>query len=295
MDNLKILLQLLGTTVIATIISSLFAYYKSKKDNTLSYIVEERKAWRDTLRGIIKNLNEIEFSETTATINGKSKLLEVQRIVSELECRINPRGLVENKDSDVDLDTHIWKKLDNIYGYENDEELSKSGDIKKLRRYISVLLKYDWERTKKEVKGSSFASLIKILDIISIILFGYLSYTSNFKEAFTKSFKNVESMSSSILYIILFLLLFILLFFPYESFETNAYLMLAVTGQLFIYIIFFVSITCRPEFWKTSYFSLGLALVMIQLVSCLFKLLISFSFLKKSVIDYKKLIDKIDV
>ncbi len=157
-ESLNMVIDILGTAVLAAIVSSLFSYFISKKDDRLKYIVEERKVWRDKLREIVDNLNEIQYSGDGDDV----KLYKTKQTIAELECRINPQGLTSD---DIILDSHIWQKLNEIYK----TEVYKEVDTTILRRYISSLLKYDWERAKVEVKGKGnvIPKLRKIIRLLS--------------------------------------------------------------------------------------------------------------------------------
>lgn len=47
---------LLGSAVVSTIITTIFNQYNNRKNNTLKYITEERKKWRDTIRLISEKI-----------------------------------------------------------------------------------------------------------------------------------------------------------------------------------------------------------------------------------------------
>ena len=43
---------ILASTVMATVVSGVFAYFRNKKENNLQYITTERKQWREEIRKI---------------------------------------------------------------------------------------------------------------------------------------------------------------------------------------------------------------------------------------------------
>lgn len=53
---------LLGSAVVSTIITTIFNQYNNRKNNTLKYITEERKKWRDTIRLISEKIQACGFS-----------------------------------------------------------------------------------------------------------------------------------------------------------------------------------------------------------------------------------------
>ena len=156
---------ILTSTVIATIVSGLFAFYQNYRSNKLSKITDERKAWRDDIRKISENIivntdkakleNEItklkvkinaygnstfydeknlEIDSTKATLFSKRKIKQHKRKQEVLQTRyyIN--------------DSHIWKQIHLLENNNYDEK-----NKRKLIDYLSFLLKYDWERAKSEI------------------------------------------------------------------------------------------------------------------------------------------------
>lgn len=54
---------LLGSAVVSTIITTIFNQYNNRKNNTLKYITEERKKWRDTIRLISEKIRHVSFQD----------------------------------------------------------------------------------------------------------------------------------------------------------------------------------------------------------------------------------------
>ena len=75
-------------------------------------------------------------------------------------------------------DGHIWELVDN-FDYSN-----KS--VKLLTKYLEILLKYDWERSKREIKVDVFNSFIYFILIIGslsnslLILFKINDFNSKY-------------------------------------------------------------------------------------------------------------------
>lgn len=135
--------------IIAAIVSGVLALvgviFKSTHESKLKYITNERKAWRDKLRDIMYQIYK------TKNIN-KTKCL-----LTELYTRLNSYGY-DNKE-DILHDGHIWALIKIM---ENTHRNSIMNECKKkLRMYISLLLKYDWERAKREV-GIRSISLLSV-------------------------------------------------------------------------------------------------------------------------------------
>jgi hypothetical protein len=148
--------------IIVAIISGVLALagviFKSTHESKLKYITNERKAWRDKLRDIMYQIYK------TKGI-GKTKCL-----LTELYTRLNSYGY-DNKE-DILHDGHIWALIKIMERTHSDSIMNKCK--KKLRMYISLLLKYDWERAKREVEIKSFSLISKGFYVIA---FSFIMFT----------------------------------------------------------------------------------------------------------------------
>lgn len=143
------------STVVSAIVTSLFGYFSSKRQNTLKYITEERKKWRDEMRVIVE---EVE----------KSKYYNINEKLTKIKVRINAYG--SSMETDYQSDGHIWKLIRELEkGTESKEIFEKRKRM--LIDYISLLLKADWERSKVEVRGAFQKALKCGLVLFSVILF----------------------------------------------------------------------------------------------------------------------------
>ena len=147
---------LLGSAVIAAICSGLVSYGISRYQGNLQYITGERKEWRKKIRKIATRLHKADYKETL-------------EILTDLKVRINAFGnTVGNKgvSSSFKDDAYIWKLINEI------EEKEPCPKVLKLQQelliqYLSLLLKSDWERSKKEVMGDIYKLLSRICYISS--------------------------------------------------------------------------------------------------------------------------------
>lgn len=152
---------LLTSTVVAAVISMLTNVYNSKRTGNLKYITEERQKWREEIRQIAEDI--IPCSQ-----------FSIKKYLIRLKVRINAEGLYNEK-SYLE-DSHIWKVIDDlednkcIDNFENNK--------KKLVLYLSALLKYDWERNKQEVRGSSLEQLQITFSFLLCGSFLCISYIS---------------------------------------------------------------------------------------------------------------------
>lgn len=91
--NLSMILTLLGSTAVGALATGIFSTFSQGKNNRMNHIVQERQKWRESLRGIMKEIKEIEFSNN-ANDSGEHKLKNIKKNVSELEYRLNTKGLL---------------------------------------------------------------------------------------------------------------------------------------------------------------------------------------------------------
>lgn len=146
---------LLGSVVVAAIISGIVAIYKSDKANKLEHITKERSEWRKEIRKCSEKLGGASYQPT-------------RKICDKLKVRINAFGKgVSNKYSQ---DAHIWKLIEEI-----ESDNFRMDDLPKfqtaLQEYLTLLLKWDWEKSKKEVSGDRKRFLEYILWIFSALLY----------------------------------------------------------------------------------------------------------------------------
>ena len=142
---------LLSSTLIAGFISALVTLINNKKNNNLKYITEERKAWRVEIRNIVDELENTNYYNRN-------------KILQRLKVRINPYGKIDDMKSH---DSHIWDVIGEIENASSDKEYKAKKE--KLVIYLSFLLKYDWERAKKEVSGNW-----KVFGLFVTLLIGLL-------------------------------------------------------------------------------------------------------------------------
>ncbi|MBR3601191.1 MAG: hypothetical protein IKL49_02570 [Lachnospiraceae bacterium] len=181
---------ILSSVVITTIISSVISFFISRRESNLHYITGERKEWREKIRYISCELQDANYKKTI-------------KILTDLKVRINAFGNRENIIS-YNSDVHIWE----IIGEIEKEELN----IKYLRQkqkqlieYLALLLKFDWEKSKKETRGNicSIISLVLLLvsELFFVISVCYLH---------VQKIKNFEWISTLITFFVLMLFFYFL-------------------------------------------------------------------------------------
>lgn len=150
---------ILSSTVISAIITTILTYFTNKRKDTVENIVKERKLWRDELRTI------------SIDITNSKNLNELKKAINKLKVRINPYGMCAEI---IFYDSYIWKEIGKL---ENCSQLSKA-DLEKRKiifiNLLSCLLKFDWERTKSEIKGNIQTKLVIISLCVCFIMYSVL-------------------------------------------------------------------------------------------------------------------------
>lgn len=128
----------LTSTVVAAIISMLANVYNSRRTENLKYITEERQKWREEIRKIAEDIVDCPRNE-------------IKKHLTRLKVRINSNGKI-NKESYME-DGHIWQLIENL---ENSSLTASEYEKQKVHLIdtLALLLKFDWERQKREVSGS---------------------------------------------------------------------------------------------------------------------------------------------
>lgn len=145
----------------------------NKKENNLKYITEDRRHWREEIRAIVDELENVKISNK-------------QKVLSKLKVRINPYGKNENN---FLKDSHIWDLINEMGKTSKYSELIKEKN--ELIFYLSLPLKYDWERAKKEVsedKGFLDTTIVIIVMTVLCILSFNLS-TNNIQSQYIQQVK----------------------------------------------------------------------------------------------------------
>lgn len=148
--------------IIITVLTGLFSIiptiFESNKSSKLKYVTAERSEWRSQMRDITNELSSKKEDKTS-----------IDEILTKYKTRLNPYG--DGHDNDYLRDGHIWKVINQIEKDKTNNEL-----IDELIKYISLLLKFDWERAKSEVSFNSKSLISNCLYIITNIMFVYFAY-----------------------------------------------------------------------------------------------------------------------
>ncbi len=175
---------IIASGIISTIISTAFSFLVNKNNNNLQYIVNERKAWRSEIRLISEEL----YSASQFNIGG---------ILVRLKVRINAFGKLDVYD--CERDSHIWLVIRVLETTKSHDEFDVYKG--KLIELLSLLLKYDWERAKREVRGNTLTffevALLCFSGCMYIVLYFFI-WKLNFTMSFISCFILVEMIINSI-------------------------------------------------------------------------------------------------
>ena len=151
-----IFLALLSSTVLTAIITGILGAFVNGKKLETDHITNERKTWREQIRILSKK------------INLSKNLKELKNVLSELKLSINGYGLL--KHTQYLSDGHLWGLILEIEQLSSANKQTLTTYKKFLIELLSVLLKYDWERSKLEIKGNSFIYGIFVCNLWCAIL-----------------------------------------------------------------------------------------------------------------------------
>lgn len=142
---------ILASTVVAAVISMLTSVYNSRRTENLKYVTEERQKWREEIREIAQEI----------VVSSKD---DIKLYLTKLKVRINANG--NGKRHSYYEDSHIWKMIEKLTDSEDEEKFEREKEL--LVNYLSAMLKYDWERQKREVLGSATSKIKIFLSIVII-------------------------------------------------------------------------------------------------------------------------------
>ena len=140
------IITLISGAGLGAVLSAFLTFINSSKKNKLDFITKERSEWRKEIKSIIVDL-----------LGGNNRSSAIKR----LETQLNPYGRYVSKEDGYNFymnDGHIWELVDN-FDYSNQS-------VKLLTKYLEILLKYDWGRSKREIKVDVFNSFIYFILII---------------------------------------------------------------------------------------------------------------------------------
>lgn len=147
-----ILPAIIGSSVLTAIVNQFFSSLANKKNDNLENITKERDLWRKKLREIVKRLSILEDFQRK----------DIRLCLDEIKTSINPygeeswKGRYKNYTGEwVKNDGFVWVNIEKIEkGLNFNDYTNWDEDKNNLIYSISLLLKLDWERSKREIKGN---------------------------------------------------------------------------------------------------------------------------------------------
>ncbi|MGL4605846.1 MAG: hypothetical protein ACRCU3_00050 [Eubacteriaceae bacterium] len=159
--------KILASTLLVALVTGIFSVYAMLRGHRLRYITEEREKWRESIRKIADELGQLDYNIITE--------LEIKQILVRLKTRINAYGKELSDRSEKGAyylkDGHIWEQISKIESImlEKKENKEIKKEIDHLITFLSLLLKYDWERSKREVEGNKYFVIGQIISMLAII------------------------------------------------------------------------------------------------------------------------------
>ena len=184
-ETVKTLSLFLGPAIVAALITGLFSLILSRRSARIDNITQERSKWRNKIREICADIQIVDTERLFQTLQ-------------QLKLHINAYGYPFNikamKFGAVNIlsDSHIWTiifRIENeikLKGKKGNKPETVENNLKQecdlLVNYLSLLLKYDWERTKNELNKSIYTILGWIFMLTGMIM---IFFSPRYEEALT--------------------------------------------------------------------------------------------------------------
>jgi len=206
------IVSIISAVGISTIVSAIIAFVQNNKKNNLDFVTKERSEWRKKLKEIISELSDDSKKESA---------------IIKLKSEINPYGKnmeFKNTKPYYMKEGHIWDLLDR----------GDDVDFDRLKFYIELLLKFDWERSKIEVRFRPIKVINRVMNFLLFFSSLYCIYIVS--DTFRCNITNIYYAGNLAITIITFILILV------QPFITDA-----VTSNppetskmlIWIYIIFY--------------------------------------------------------
>lgn len=164
---------ILTSGVIAAIVTGIIELIKQGNSNKARYIIEQREEWREKIRDIADEIHS-------------SSEKNIETTLTKLRMRINPYGEYMDKPDKQKIKEDFKKEkyyqeeyyLNDGHIFEVIRCLEKNEEFKENKKlliaYLSELLKFDWERSKKETTVNRKAILSLVLFVLSVGVIIYI-------------------------------------------------------------------------------------------------------------------------
>lgn len=152
----EILSVILGSSLITSVITNMFFRWKTNKKIVVNNIIKERKEWRGVVYKIADKINMATTKE------------ELQIQINLLKLNLNAYGY--NNHTEHIKDGYLWNII-SIFEKDNCINSQKLNIYKRaFIAMVSLLLKYDWEKSKMDIYGNQLFNSIAIANICCGIL-----------------------------------------------------------------------------------------------------------------------------
>lgn len=149
------------TGVAAALVTVWFAKSSDDKKNSLTYITDERRKWREEIRKETEKVVEIIGNIFQNSNKHEETLLNLQKSIAFFETRLNPFDEEDNTILEVlrsFLPSHTEQK--DTSKNESEKEPDYLKKLEEFQTRIALLLKHDWERSKTEVNNKGKVTFI---------------------------------------------------------------------------------------------------------------------------------------
>ena len=157
----NIITAIIGSSVLAAIVTALFTKLSKDKSDKLQYITNERKQWRDDLRDAIVSLRRLFENKKNAdnTDNKDIKNTDCLKFKTYSEVKVYFQVRLNPNDNE---DNNILESFDSL----NDEK-----KLQLIEKGVARLLKHDWERAKKETNSQKWYTQFIIFFVILFLIY----------------------------------------------------------------------------------------------------------------------------
>lgn len=155
---------ILTSSVIAAIVAGIIELFKLNNSNKATFVIKQREEWREKIRTIIDDIYKADPSNI-----GVSLTMLKTRINAYGKVNVNLSKTTEDDKRKFYLkDGHIHKTIQDLEQIDN--LLTFNNNKLKLIGYLELMLKFDWERSKKESSTNNLFVCSLVIELISIIM-----------------------------------------------------------------------------------------------------------------------------
>lgn len=171
--DVSILGMILSSSIVAAIIAGIVATRNQNIQNRSAQISQNRNEFREKVKEIAVDI-EIEKDPE-----------KLRKTISQLKMRLNGYGQeicyeeTSNKNPNISKDEHIWLAIQDFESAIEENDVQRIDALrKKTVQFIIIWMKYDWEKTKREVENKNYSMPAFLFTIVAICFLGiYCAYS----------------------------------------------------------------------------------------------------------------------